>query len=213
MDSGKPPPRTRSATSTRGTEDASSPRSRQDRAAATREEIVRTARAAFVESGYDGVSLRHIARSVGVDPRLVSHYFASKAELFAAALELTTETAPMVPPVTDDAAAVLLTGSRGATTLDGYYMTIRSTSNPEAVAIIRDVVRRHGELPLADRLPGDQRPGRAALLIAVNMGVLLMRDILGAEALTSGDTEELIPYLDAALAALAGSDGSETSPA
>jgi AcrR family transcriptional regulator len=211
MDSGTPP--IPSATPTRRTDDVASPRTRQEKAAATREEILRTARAAFAKSGYDGVSLRHIARTAGIDSRLISHYFASKAELFAAVLELTTETAPMVPPVTDNAAAVLLTGPRGATTLDGYLMTIRSTSNPEAIAIVREVVKRHGELPLADRLLGDQRPGRAALLIAVSMGILLMRDILGAEALTSSDAEELIPYLDAALATLAGNTDSETPQA
>ena len=54
----------------------------------TRAEIVDAARAAFTERGYDGASLRSIARDAGVDPSLVHHYFDGKAALFVAALDL-----------------------------------------------------------------------------------------------------------------------------
>jgi AcrR family transcriptional regulator len=54
----------------------------------TRAEIVDAARAAFTERGYDGASLRGIARDAGVDPSLVHHYFDGKASLFVAALDL-----------------------------------------------------------------------------------------------------------------------------
>jgi AcrR family transcriptional regulator len=54
----------------------------------TRAEIVDAARAAFTERGYDGASLRGIAREAGVDPSLVHHYFDGKAALFVAALDL-----------------------------------------------------------------------------------------------------------------------------
>jgi AcrR family transcriptional regulator len=54
----------------------------------TRAEIVDAARAAFAERGYDGASLRGIARDAGVDPALVHHYFDGKAALFVAALDL-----------------------------------------------------------------------------------------------------------------------------
>jgi AcrR family transcriptional regulator len=54
----------------------------------TRAEIVDAARAAFAERGYDGASLRGIARDAGVDPSLVHHYFDGKAALFVAALDL-----------------------------------------------------------------------------------------------------------------------------
>ena len=54
----------------------------------TRSEIVDAARAAFTERGYEGASLRGIARDAGVDPSLVHHYFDGKAALFVAALDL-----------------------------------------------------------------------------------------------------------------------------
>ncbi|HEY0374615.1 MAG TPA: TetR family transcriptional regulator [Amnibacterium sp.] len=50
--------------------------------------IVRAAAEEFASAGYDGVSLRAVARSAGVDPALVHHYFADKPDLFAAALDL-----------------------------------------------------------------------------------------------------------------------------
>ena len=51
-------------------------------------EIVDAARVAFATLGYEGASLRGIARDAGVDPSLVHHYFDGKAALFVAALDL-----------------------------------------------------------------------------------------------------------------------------
>lgn len=69
-----------------------------------REAIVRAAADEFTATGYDGASLRAVARRAGVDPALVHHYFADKPELFAAALEL-----PIRP---DRIVAELLAGPR-----------------------------------------------------------------------------------------------------
>jgi AcrR family transcriptional regulator len=170
---------------------------RSRNSAATKEAILRAALEAFTRSGYDGVGLREIAGAAGVDPRLVGRYFGSKAELFAETLSLTTGSQPLVPPITEDAAAELLTRSRAEGYLNGYLMTIRSTSNPQAMEMVRAVVERHGEHNLAEQLTGPHRGGRAALLIAISMGVLLMRDIIGTSGLTNEDAKELVPYLDA----------------
>ncbi len=66
--------------------------------------IVRAAGDEFAALGYDGASMRAVARRAGVDPALVHHYFADKPELFAAALEL-----PIRP---DRIVAELLAGPR-----------------------------------------------------------------------------------------------------
>lgn len=50
--------------------------------------IVDAAAEEFASAGYDGASLRAVARRAGVDAALVHHYFAAKADLFAAALDL-----------------------------------------------------------------------------------------------------------------------------
>src|SRR5580704_4195348 len=54
----------------------------------TRGEIIEAARRIFAAKGYDGTSLRAVAREAGVDPALVHHYFDGKASLFVAAMAL-----------------------------------------------------------------------------------------------------------------------------
>jgi AcrR family transcriptional regulator len=54
----------------------------------TRGEIVEAAKRVFAAKGYDGTSLRGVAREAGVDPALVHHYFDGKASLFVAAMAL-----------------------------------------------------------------------------------------------------------------------------
>jgi AcrR family transcriptional regulator len=53
-----------------------------------REDIVRAARETFATQGYEGASLRAVARAAGVDAALVHHYFDGKADLFMAAMSL-----------------------------------------------------------------------------------------------------------------------------
>jgi AcrR family transcriptional regulator len=54
----------------------------------TRGEIIEAAQRVFADKGYDGTSLRAVARAAGVDPALVHHYFDGKASLFVAAMAL-----------------------------------------------------------------------------------------------------------------------------
>jgi len=54
----------------------------------TRAEILTAARSAFAELGYEGASIRGIAKRAGVDPALVHHYFADKSELFVETMDL-----------------------------------------------------------------------------------------------------------------------------
>jgi AcrR family transcriptional regulator len=54
----------------------------------TRGEIIEAAQHVFAAKGYDGTSLRGVAREAGVDPALVHHYFDGKASLFMAAMAL-----------------------------------------------------------------------------------------------------------------------------
>ena len=49
----------------------------------TRSGIVEAARALFAAQGFDGTSVRAVAREAGVDPALVHHYFDGKVGLFA----------------------------------------------------------------------------------------------------------------------------------
>ncbi|HEX3616914.1 MAG TPA: TetR/AcrR family transcriptional regulator, partial [Solirubrobacteraceae bacterium] len=53
----------------------------------SRERILAVARRAFPANGYEGTSLRGIARDAGVDPSLIVQYFGSKAALFVTVVE------------------------------------------------------------------------------------------------------------------------------
>lgn len=73
-----------------------SPRGRRPGGEDTRAAIITAARAEFARRGYDGTSLRGVAREAGVDPKLVHHYFDGKSELFAEALAFPVDPAKVV---------------------------------------------------------------------------------------------------------------------
>ena len=67
----------------------------------TKSEIVEAAKRVFAAKGYDGASLRAVAREAEVDPALVHHYFDGKAALFVAAMALPFD--PRSVPIHDQA--------------------------------------------------------------------------------------------------------------
>ncbi|HWF15401.1 MAG TPA: TetR family transcriptional regulator [Acidimicrobiales bacterium] len=79
----------------------------------TRGEIIEAAKRVFAAKGYDGTSLRAVARDAGVDPALVHHYFNGKASLFVAAMAI-----PFDPrEVKEHAAGPEYSGAR---TIEGF---------------------------------------------------------------------------------------------
>src|SRR3982751_3297600 len=68
----------------------------------TRAAILDAARAAFVQRGYEAVSIRSVARAAGVDPALVHRFHGSKEELFVAAMELPVSPGQLVPALLAD---------------------------------------------------------------------------------------------------------------
>ena len=178
---------------------------------ATRAAILRAAREAFTEHGYDGAGMREIARAADVDARLISRYFGSKEGLFAEVADLAYEKSMMMTPEHNaDAARALLTGM-DKVAADGLLLTLRSAANPRAAEIMRDSIERNYQRRLADALPGTNTTGRAAVLIAICSGVMLNRLLLGHTSLNGSDVEELIPYLHAALDAVAKVPGPATA--
>jgi AcrR family transcriptional regulator len=67
----------------------------------TRQAIVEAARVDFAEQGYDGTSLRGIARRAEVDPALVHHYFGGKPQLFAAVMDIPADPAALIGRVVE----------------------------------------------------------------------------------------------------------------
>ena len=79
----------------------------------TRGDIIEAAKLVFAAKGYDGASLRAIAREAAVDPALVHHYFDGKASLFVAAMAL-----PFDPRSVQDSPST--STSAGARVIEGF---------------------------------------------------------------------------------------------
>lgn len=179
---------------------AASPRRRD--AAATREAVLVAAREIFTRLGYDGAGIRDIARGAGVDARLIGRYFGSKEGLFAEVVEAVFEKTMMMGPGHNHEAARSLLADTVSGPADGILMVLRSAANERAVAIMRNNLELRYQRAVADGLPGANAVGRAALLVAVCSGVQHMRNVIRSTALTDGDLDDLVPYLEAALDAL-----------
>jgi AcrR family transcriptional regulator len=170
--------------------------------AATRRAILDAATDLFCGVGYDGAGTREIARQAGVDARLITRYFGSKENLFAQVVDEVFQKSLLMTPGNNDAAALDLLTSRPPER-DGMMLTLRSASNPRAAEIMRENMERNYQKLLASELPGDDQMARAALLVAICAGVLLMRDVLHSSALSGPDAARLAPHLKAALDAVA----------
>ncbi|MFD7085305.1 TetR family transcriptional regulator [Streptomyces sp. NPDC002181] len=186
-------------------------RPRQDEAdegPGTQERIRLAAREVFAERGYDKTSVRGVAKVAGVDPALVHHYFGSKDDLFAAAIELTMEPALVVPLIVGEGPEGI--GERLARYFLGIWenpasrapllAVIRSALTHEAAAAVlrRLVLRRVLERVAAD-LDVPDPTFRAELAASHMIGIALLRYVVQVEPLASADPEDIVVLVAPAL--------------
>ncbi len=182
---------------------ASETPSRRRNATATREAILKSARAAFARSGYDGTGVREIAQGAGVTAMLINRYFGSKEQLFG---EVVADT--MADPViltrenlgSEDLAAGMARALVGLTApdaepLDGFQIMFHSAASRHAAEISRDQIEQRHQRAMTQALSGDLAPERAALALSLVAGVQVMRQMIGLKALTGADPEALVALL------------------
>jgi AcrR family transcriptional regulator len=166
----------------------------------TREAIVTEARRQFSELGYGRTTLRGIAREAGVDPRLLLHYFGSKQDLFKASVELPMEPEHVidvvfgsgVDGVPGNAARLMLSVLDDAETRRPMQALLRAAvTEPEAAALIRQVLTERLLLPIAQRVGGKRPELRASLLASQVVGLLLVRHVVGIEPLAAASRDDL----------------------
>jgi len=179
-------------------------RPRGDAPGVTRDAIVSAAAAEFADHGYDGVSLRAVARRAGVDPALVHHYFEGKADLLAAAIG-----APVRP---DKALDEILAGPRedvGAGIVRFIVTQLADDKNRQrGVALIKSAVSAAPVGLLVRALISEELLGRlttvadqpnpqlrASLAASQIIGLLISRYVLELEPLTNADIEDLVARL------------------
>jgi AcrR family transcriptional regulator len=168
--------------------------------------ILRAARRLFAQRGYDGASVRAVAAKARVDPALVLHFFGSKAELFAASLELPVDPAELQALFQGERETLgrriaefylhRVFRERRATTLS----LLRScVTNPEAAAMLRRAIEGSIVALLEQRFPGEEAALRGELCASHMMGLFLARHILGVEPLASEDEDRLVDIVSPAL--------------
>lgn len=159
-----------------------------------RDAILEAARASFTANGYDGATIRDVARRARVDPALVHHYFGTKRQLFAAAVDLPVDPRPVIAAIVAgdrDTVGVRLARTflsvwDAETNRSPMVALIRSaTSNEQAATMLREFITREifGNVTAGLEVPQPQL--RASLAASQMMGVALLRYVLRVEPLAS----------------------------
>ncbi|MEU0133885.1 TetR family transcriptional regulator [Streptomyces sp. NPDC006296] len=181
-------------------------RGRPSRAARTggpdaRTRILEAARTEFAERGYDKTSVRGIAKAAGVDAALVHHYFGTKDEVFAAAVEVSFEPALVIPSILSGPSEDV--GERLARYFIGVWenpvsrapllAVIRSALTHEAAAkVLRGFVLRRLLERIAADLDVPDPTFRAELAASHMIGIAILRYVVRTEPLASADPEEIV---------------------
>lgn len=170
---------------------------------ASRAALLRAARAAFDELGYDLATTREIGERAGVDPALIARYFNSKEGLFLASIAYVAEDEDEVDLETvvpyllerwDDHGHNPI--SRALTSL-GLSEEMRQ----QVASVIAEWLRRQlgAELDGCGHADADLR---AELLVAIAVGVATTRANGTLEALARAERDDVAAALAPAVAAL-----------
>ncbi|MEU8758437.1 TetR family transcriptional regulator [Streptomyces sp. NPDC048659] len=166
-----------------------------------RERILAAARTQFAERGYDKTSVRGIAKEAGVDPALVHHYFGTKDEVFASAIEVSFEPATAVREVLggpreaigERLARFFLSVWENPATRAPLLAVVRSALTHEAAAkVLRGFVLRRLLERIAADLDVPDPELRAELAASHMIGIAILRYVIRVEPLASADPEEIV---------------------
>jgi AcrR family transcriptional regulator len=177
-------------------------RGRREGTTESREHILATARRLFAEHGFDGTSLRQIAREASVDPAMVHHFFKGKDELFALSVALPADPAQVLEGVDQydpqhRAEAIVRAVLRlwESPAQHSLVAFLRGTIGSKAkTLLLREVVTRTIISRIMAGVPG--APAEVALrgnLVATQMvGIMLVRYVVKLEPLASAAPEDVV---------------------
>ena len=184
------------------------PRSRRGRRPAgedTRGLITEAARSEFADKGYEGTSMRAVARVAGVDPALVHHYFEGKADLFAQSVVLTrVNPAVIVDRVLEGPIETL--GERmvraflavwdDAENQDRLVALVRAVhTNDEVVALVREFVAREIVGRITRRTGIPDAPLRGSMAAAQLIGLATVRYVVRMPPMADASPDEIARWL------------------
>ena len=176
----------------------------------TRQALLDAAGDLFTAEGYDRTTVRAIAERAGVNQALLFRYFGNKEALFARVLAAQAmEVLHGGPPdelLERTLRSILVpTGTAEATRTGLFDSALRSAGSSEVVDALRDELGVAYTAEFAALAGGD--PGapqgsdsadavlRAELLLAWLLGVNLLRNVLGSEAIRDADPDVVVGHV------------------
>jgi AcrR family transcriptional regulator len=167
----------------------------------TRDAIIDAAVGSFVEKGYTGTTIRGVARTAGVDPALVIHFFGNKDGLFDAFIQEGGLPLRRLKEAIDGDVERL--GERLVRTYLSLWeepesgaklraILLTAESSPVAAEMLKAFLTQEILHPLAKRLGADHPEARAILAGSHLIGVALLRYVLRIEAMTALTTDQVI---------------------
>ncbi|MER5435184.1 TetR family transcriptional regulator [Streptomyces sp. NPDC002588] len=194
-----------------GSRPAGRPRRRD--AAATRQALLEAARGRFTRLGYDRTTLRDVAADAGVNLALIKRYFGSKEGLFKAALATAPRFLGGEGGFPGDPAALAEALSRqlaaGAWAEFGEHpvlMLLRDSGDEQVDELRRHALEDFSRQVLAASgarsAPEAENLLRAQLLVALGVGVAVLRSTVGLQPLGEATSEDLLGPLGDIVAGL-----------
>jgi AcrR family transcriptional regulator len=161
----------------------------------TKEKLLQAGRELFWTRGYSNVSVRDITGAAGVDAALVSRYFGGKQGLFEATLADLAPWDVLAADREDMLAKAVESFSHPydpkTDSVNPFMMLLVNVIDPVMGDNIRSFVQQALAAPLAEKLGGPQAQERAAMLLAVLLGVALIRKNFHIQGLADKSSEEL----------------------
>jgi AcrR family transcriptional regulator len=170
----------------------------------TREAIVAAAKRLFAERGFEGASMRAIGAEAGVDAALITHFFGSKANLLAAAIDWPFDPDRELPRILGAGrervgeglvALFVRTWDREGSRNSVITLLRAATTEPAAAELLTTFMRARLFGPLLAELGSDQPDVRANLVAAQFGGLGLARYILRFEPLASAAPRDVVRWL------------------
>lgn len=153
--------------------------------------ILHSARVHFSRRGFEQVGVRDVADAAGVNAALVIRYFGTKEALFEQAVTQEVNLAGLFKVPRERLGEALVRYIISKEDADSLLALLRSASNEQAGALLRQSLEAQFITPLAALMQGGDRALRAGLIAAQLLGVALMREVVASEPLASADDERL----------------------
>ena len=165
---------------------------RKRNAAATRRAILDAARRNFAEKSYDQAGLRDIAGEAGVDVAMVGRYFGNKEQLFREVLrpddhegEMLLEKVPADELPAYFASLVMdMEHDTSNAKVDRLMIILRSSSSPQARAMVSEAIEETIIRPISARLDGEDSRLRAGIALSILMGSGILRKVMQQTAVS-----------------------------